>query len=435
MAELKARVTADIAGFTRAMNRTKFSARSATDFVKTAFIGLSAATLGLGFSAIKTALKYEEMGKRMRVIFGEEKGKKFFEDLSKFAAKSAADTQELIQAASIVAGIMGTRQTPEFYEAVVFASKQMNKTVLEGSMLLGKFFKILETGGKMRKDLLLQLGQVFGSAFIDRVRAGEITYLDAMRKFESQWKVLAKWGEGLGGEINKLGGAWSEFLRRIGEGKNLEAIQEVVAHLSRILEELADSGVLEELGEGFANIAKEIKMEDIKSMMEGVLSVMDTMTKVLKHLVKNWKLMVGVAVAYKLAIHACTAAQLLLNAAQFASVGLAGSAGGAAAGGGAGAGVAAGVGAGIGGGLATAGGAVKTAAAGVSAGALGTSLAILATAAAGLAYGYAGGKGIAERMDSVREIDYGSHPYLKKYKGESLPIEVKVVDDDGENAF
>lgn len=310
MAILKAKVTADIADFTNKMNGVKFSAKSASDYVKGAFVTIAGATLGLGVAALRTALIYEDLGKRMQTIFGQEEGQKFFDEISKFAAKSAADTESLVRSATIVAGIMGTKEKPEFYEGIVFAAKQMNKTVLEGSTLIGKFFKKLQTGGKVDAEILLQLGQVFGPEFIDRVRNGTVTYEEAMDKFKSRAVEMAKiWGVGLGGEINKLGGAWQDFLKRIGEGKNLEAVQRIFKRLSDILTEVADSGVLEELSDGFGDMVAAIDMDDVKTFLSAALEIMKAMTWLLAKMIKHWKIIVPLVVAYKLAMIAASVAQ------------------------------------------------------------------------------------------------------------------------------
>jgi len=302
--KLTAIITADASRFNRVMKGLGSTASSAASMARVAIATIGAATVALGFAAVKTAAKYEMLEKRLQGIFGKDQGSKIFQQVIKAAQQSSLETDKLAESYIRFSALMGEEpDSIKVIESIGFAAKVLGKDIKLVTESFAKMFNRLKRGelvDKRLRDRLMGAFGLEGNQFFEDIKNGLVTSDQAMAKLKERGEELRKVFEtGIGASVSKLAGSWDKFLIALGQGQNLKSTEKIVDNIRKILDDLAKSDAVKELADEFNKFLENLKPEDIKELFSDALGLMTLMAKTMTIMVDHWKTILTIVIAYK----------------------------------------------------------------------------------------------------------------------------------------
>jgi len=295
MPKLTARVTANISDFTKAMAKTQLSAKNAAKGVGLAFAGIAAGVAGIGIQALKTAKKFEDLKKRLQGVLGKEEGAKIFKKIQDEAQKSVLETDELGEAYIRMTALMGGKIDFKLAEAIGFAAKQLDQPISLVTERMARLFNVLKAGDKIDKDLRLSLAGVFPPAFLKKMQTAEqgtIKLEEAMSELYKKSEELKEiFSTGISASLAQLQGAWTGFLLSL-MGFDSDAdtpmgkLADMIDKATESINKMAKSKAVKEITEQIKEMVDEFSKIDSDEFAQDMVDALQAITGIGQFLIK-----------------------------------------------------------------------------------------------------------------------------------------------------
>jgi len=291
--ELRARVTADTSDYNRKMKSVGVTAVSTAKIATAAISSMVAATAAFGVASIKTAIKYEQLQKRMQATFGKDRGLAIYKEAIQLAKTSSLETDKLADSYITLSNTVGKDPGMPLVESIGFFAKTAGANVNDLTRAIGRMLNKIEKGELLDKDLRDRIQEslgVGGKSFMNDVVEGANGMNDIV-KVQERLIAMGKeqkafYDTGIGASISRLSGTWDEFLLNVsGSEEVMKSIEDVITRIGKVLEEFVNDGGLEYVAKSLKELFDSITADDIKLILE----LMVAMLKVVTAIAKNWK--------------------------------------------------------------------------------------------------------------------------------------------------